>query len=271
MARARNIKPGFFLNEELVELSFEIRLFFIGLWTVADREGRLEDKPKRIKMHLFPADEIDVDQCLAELAKSGFITRYEVDGNRFIQILTFAKHQNPHRDEKASTIPAPCKHGARTVQETDKHDVNRADSLIPDSLPLNPDSLPLASNVIDATPEQKPRGVTATDLSIAMRAGGINCQPGDPRLIELANQGVHTETVAAACLQAKTSKPGEKVSLGYVVAILTRWAKEARDLNVQGARASPAYQTANEKQKSIADRLTGKHRNEQPPTLIDIN
>ena len=31
MARARNIKPGFFTNDELVELPFATRLLFIGL------------------------------------------------------------------------------------------------------------------------------------------------------------------------------------------------------------------------------------------------
>ncbi len=41
--------------------------------------------------------------------------------------------------------------------------------------------------------------------------------------------------------------------------------------NRQQPRAGPAYQTANEKAKSLADRLTGKTRNEQPNTLIDIN
>ena len=49
MARARNIKPGFFKNEFLAEMPCEVRLLFIGLWTLADREGRLEDRPKRIK------------------------------------------------------------------------------------------------------------------------------------------------------------------------------------------------------------------------------
>ena len=65
MARARNIKPSFFTNEDLVELPFEDRLLFIGLWTLADREGRLEDRPKRIKMAVFPADNVDVDASLA--------------------------------------------------------------------------------------------------------------------------------------------------------------------------------------------------------------
>ena len=133
MARARNIKPGFFANEDLVELSFATRLLFIGLWTLADREGRLEDRPKRIKMALFPADNLDVEEALSSLADSGFLIRYEHDGDRYIQVTSFAKHQNPHRDEKASTIPAPCKHGANTVQEQSEHDGNRADSLIPDS------------------------------------------------------------------------------------------------------------------------------------------
>ena len=80
MARARNIKPSFFHNEELVELPFEVRLLFVGLWTLADRAGRLEDRPKRIKMAIFPADNVDVDAGLQGLEDSGFIHRFEVDG-----------------------------------------------------------------------------------------------------------------------------------------------------------------------------------------------
>lgn len=142
MARARNIKPGFFQNEELVELPFVTRLLFIGLWTIADRAGRLEDKPKKIKMGLFPADNIEVEDSLFELAAKDFILRYEIDGIKYIQILAFEKHQNPHKDEKASTIPAPCKHDASTVPALCKPDGNRADSLIPDSLLLIPDKDP---------------------------------------------------------------------------------------------------------------------------------
>lgn len=107
MARARNIKPGFFRNAELVELPFETRLLFIGLWTLADREGRLEDRPKQIKMEIFPADQCDVGSMLDQLCASGFISRYEVDGDRFIEVLNFIKHQDPHYKEKASEIPPP--------------------------------------------------------------------------------------------------------------------------------------------------------------------
>jgi len=48
MARSRNIKPGFFRNEMLAECSPLARLLFAGLWCLADRFGRLEDRPKRI-------------------------------------------------------------------------------------------------------------------------------------------------------------------------------------------------------------------------------
>lgn len=142
MARARNIKPGFFTNEKLVELPFATRLLFIGLWTEADREGRMEDKPKRIKMKLFPADDIDVDAALQDLHASGFLLRYEVAGEQFIQVLAFDKHQNPHRDEKKSEIPAPYLHCASTEQAQVLNGTCPADSLplIPDSLPLIPDT-----------------------------------------------------------------------------------------------------------------------------------
>jgi uncharacterized phage protein (TIGR02220 family) len=159
MARSRNIKPGFFKNEDLAELPFHTRLLFIGLWTLADREGRLEDRPKRIKMEIFPGDNVDIDQALSQLHQFGFILRYQAAGQRFIAIPTFLDHQNPHHKEAPSTIPKPealppsnnvkasdssgNESGINLGQALDSSaievGVNRADSLIPDSLNLIPD------------------------------------------------------------------------------------------------------------------------------------
>lgn len=105
MARARNIKPGFFTNEDLCELPPLTRLLFIGLWTEADREGRLEDRPSRLKMRVFPMDTFDVDEALSRLAEKNFITRYEVGGQRLIQISAWHKHQRPHAQEAKSVLP----------------------------------------------------------------------------------------------------------------------------------------------------------------------
>ena len=105
MARARNIKPGLFSNELLVELPAFDRLAFIGLWCLADREGRLEDRVKRIKIELFPCDDYDVDAGLKRLAAAGFISRYQVSGFSVIEITNFQKHQSPHGTEKDSALP----------------------------------------------------------------------------------------------------------------------------------------------------------------------
>lgn len=137
MSRARNIKPGFFKNEALADLPFEYRILFQGLWCVADREGRLEDRPRRIKAEVFPYDDVDVEAGLEMLASAGFIVRYSIDEAKYIQVVAFGKHQNPHCKEAASTIPAPDKHGASTVQAPE---ITERAGLIPDSLNLIPDS-----------------------------------------------------------------------------------------------------------------------------------
>lgn len=116
MSRLRTIKPGFFLDEELAECDPLARLLFAGLWTIADRRGRLEDRPRRIKVETLPYDDCDVDALLDQLQTHGFIVRYEADGRRYIAIPTWEKHQSPHLKETESTIPAPDKHGASTIQ-----------------------------------------------------------------------------------------------------------------------------------------------------------
>jgi hypothetical protein len=120
MSRLRTIKPGFFLDEELAECSPLARLLFAGIWTIADREGRLEDRPKRIKVQTLPYDDCDVDELLGELERHGFVARYEANGARYIAVPTWHKHQNPHVKEGPSTIPAPCLNGAKHCQDPDE-------------------------------------------------------------------------------------------------------------------------------------------------------
>lgn len=110
MARARNIKPGFFKNDTLCELPPLARLLFAGLWTICDREGRLEDRPRRIKAEVLVYDDCDVDVLLSQLAAAGFVVRYTAGGANYIQIVNFHKHQDPHYKEKASEIPPPDGH-----------------------------------------------------------------------------------------------------------------------------------------------------------------
>lgn len=112
MARLRTLKPGFFTNDLLAEVPPLGRLLFQGLWCIADREGRLEDRPRKIKAEVLPYDDCDVDDLLATLAHHGFVVRYAVDGQRYVQIVNFLKHQNPHYQERPSEIPPPPGHVA---------------------------------------------------------------------------------------------------------------------------------------------------------------
>lgn len=107
MARIRSIKPQFFMNEDVAALPFEWRLLFVGLWTQADRDGRLLDRPQRLRAALFPYDDLNIDQGLGRLANAGLINRYEQDGQRLIEIPKWAKHQRPHNTEPVSELPPP--------------------------------------------------------------------------------------------------------------------------------------------------------------------
>lgn len=123
-------------------------------------------------------------------------------------------------------------------------------------------------------PDGSPSVSAVGALCIAMRKFGINADPGNPLLRKLADDGVTVETMQAACEQAKRSKPNEAISPAYVIAIVQRWAKEAAALNAKGAgqpRASPGYQTPNEKAKDLAERLTGKKKNDPTHEFVDIN
>ncbi|MCX5971837.1 MAG: phage replication protein, partial [Coprothermobacterota bacterium] len=99
--RARNLKPGFFHNEQLLSLSPLHRILFTGLWCLADWKGRLEDRPGKIKIEVLPGDPCDINQLLDDLAAADhLILRYQVEGRRLIQVATFEKHQHVSEKEK---------------------------------------------------------------------------------------------------------------------------------------------------------------------------
>jgi hypothetical protein len=122
MARIRYLKPDFFRDENISELSFEARILYQGLWCYADREGRLRYSPKRIKADIFPYDKINIEKLLDQLAApkrengAPFILIYEVDNQKYIQVIKFKEHQKIHIKEPESTMPAPTQHPPSTEQ-----------------------------------------------------------------------------------------------------------------------------------------------------------
>ena len=93
MARIRTIKPEFWTDEKIVQLPYQARLAFIGLWNFCDDEGRLMDEPDRIKMQVLPADDVNMEIVIDILVSSGLIERYENEESSVLVIKNFLEHQ----------------------------------------------------------------------------------------------------------------------------------------------------------------------------------
>lgn len=241
MARARNIKPGFFKNETLAELPMAYRLLFIGLWIIADREGRLEDRPKRIRMEIFPADDVDCDAGLQALVDAGMVRRYEVEGNKFIDIPSFLQHQKPHPREVPSTIP-PCPSNTKAQPRTDQGKTKALSSPAECGF-LNPESKPAVLTTPGKTPRASALAVKAGaaleslrvhpstveepgirgELHALCTANNVRCNAMHPQLVEWARDGVTVEQLREAIVQARITKPPEEsLNPPYLAPILER-------------------------------------------------
>lgn len=104
MARIRSVHPGFFTDEDIVEVSALARLLLIGLGVEADDKGVFPWKAKTLKMRIYPADNVDMNALLSELEAEGLIRKYEHDGKSYGAIRNFRKHQRP----KSPNDVHPC-------------------------------------------------------------------------------------------------------------------------------------------------------------------
>jgi hypothetical protein len=135
VARIRTVKPDFFLHEVVAGLPPLHRLLFIGLWTLADKRGVLEDRPRRIKAALFPWDDCDIDAMLWDLHEARLIQRYDsrkTDGEPIeaISIPGFGKHQRPHPKETVFDMAEP---GKETASREKKRPAKPSPPAIPSS------------------------------------------------------------------------------------------------------------------------------------------
>jgi len=254
MARARNIKPGFFHDADLVELPFETRLLFPGLWTIADREGRLEDRPRQIKMEIFPADNVDIEAMLTQLYQSAFIIRYSSNGVALIQIANFSKHQNPHRDERASMLPPPTEEDMRTMQAQCKHGASMVQIvLIPDSLNLIPDSKHRARR------KQKDDTPAAKATAIASRLPK-NWQPTDDdvQFLKTNRSDLDLKTTTDHFRDYWIAVAGAK---GLKLDWSATWRNWVR--RQEAGKARSGKPTRDEERRDTIERMTGKKSNER--------
>jgi hypothetical protein len=106
--RMRVVKPDFYESETVGALSRWARQLLIGLFSYADDNGVQRDQAVSIASELFrfdlatDASEIllAIEEGLAELAASGELKRYRIDGAGYLQITNWALYQNPSRPSK---------------------------------------------------------------------------------------------------------------------------------------------------------------------------
>ncbi len=116
--RTRNIRPGYFTNDVLASLPPLDRILFTALWCLADCEGRLEDRPRRIKAEALPYDDYDCDAGLIRLRDAGFIVRYRVGEGAYIVIPKFRDHQYLSADERKKHSEIPAQPGTGDLEAT---------------------------------------------------------------------------------------------------------------------------------------------------------
>jgi len=204
MARIRYLKPDFFIDEDLKNIPYEARLFYAGMWCYADKEGRLEDRPERLKVQIMPYDKVDPEKILQMLAVNKstgkpYIIRYSVNGSKYIQILKWDSHQKPHHTEKDSLIPSfngeiPVTTPIDTSNLLDEHSPSPLSLSSPFSLPLFLEIINDLNNILNTTYKESKKtkeliqarlneGFTAEDFKTVHRKM-LRAWGADPKMVK---------------------------------------------------------------------------------------
>lgn len=110
MARQRTIKPAFFEDEKLGEISPIARLLFIGMWVFADDWGVIKGHPVWLRNNILPYDEIPIEEFekhLNALIRIGVVMPFVHHEQKFLYIKNFTTHQKVEYPSKTLRNPGP--------------------------------------------------------------------------------------------------------------------------------------------------------------------
>lgn len=110
MARIRTVKPSFWGDDEIADLSIGARYLALGLISFADDQGRFLASINAITGYVFPHDDLTpkkVRDWMDELTSVGFIRRYSVGKREYGHIPGFTKHQKINRPSDSPLPPPP--------------------------------------------------------------------------------------------------------------------------------------------------------------------
>lgn len=119
LTRIRTVKNELFHHEAIFDkeekTGLPLRIAFISLLTICDREGRFVWSPRSIKTHCLPFDSHDINAILTALIEIGLIAKYTNDdslnkddeslNNEYGVVIKFTKHQAINIKEQGSKLP----------------------------------------------------------------------------------------------------------------------------------------------------------------------
>lgn len=247
--RSRVIKPGFFKNDILAELPPLARILFAGLWCIADRSGRIEDRPKRIKAEILPFDSCDPEKLLQSLNDAQFIMRYVVDGERYIQVANFSKHQNPHVKEAPSSIPEPGEHSTSLVLVPDEHG---ASIVLASQEHRTSPAVSISESCSESCSDSKDTTTGATAPVVSRPEARKNFKPPTPEEVQSYLDGIGERRFDGAYFCDSYQKQGWKLSNGQRMvdwkAAVRTWRKRRDEAEGPSQPAPPKPTTLTRRQ-----------------------
>ena len=97
MARKRMIDPSIWINEDFGTLTNLAKLVYIGLFSMADDEGRGKASPAYIKAVLFPYNDdlriADIIKTLSEISSTMSVIFYSCDENMYYTLTSWKTWQ----------------------------------------------------------------------------------------------------------------------------------------------------------------------------------
>lgn len=130
MPRNRMIKPEFWGDEKLSQVSMQARLFYIATWNFSDDFGVIKGHPLWLKNNIFPYDEIkmkDFNAWLKELMLIKRLIPFQINGEKFLYISKFNSHQKINRPSEFIRNPEP----PENICNYDPHDILTEGSMSP--------------------------------------------------------------------------------------------------------------------------------------------
>lgn len=172
MARIRSVHPEQWTDEDFVCLSFPARLLAIAIRNECDDKGVFEWKPQRIKMRLFPADNVDVADLLKELVDCDQVCAFDEGGKRYGAVRNFRKYQRPKKPNDVYPLPHELRKYVGLADESSELEADEDDEVSPPVPHQFPTSSEIAPQMEDGgcrmesnTPLNPPKGKRATQIS----------------------------------------------------------------------------------------------------------